>query len=152
MGTSGNFCFVWSFASGLSVTGIGGIVGQFLIQGSLAALETVSLSAIDGTLGQLSVGEIFTTFVFAGLLGSIGAKGGAQEFKRISQIEGSLVKVLKRDFIKAGIQGFKQTWIEKSSKYIKVFIRPFLRSTGISTAISTGVTVITEWFKKLRFA
>ena len=139
-------------ASGLSVTGIGGIVGQFLIQGSLAALETVSLSAIDGTLGQLSVGEIFTTFVFAGLLGSIGAKGGAQEFKRISQIEGSLVKVLKRDFIKAGIQGFKQTWIEKSSKYIKVFIRPFLRSTGISTAISTGVTVITEWFKKLRFA
>lgn len=138
-------------AGGLSVIGIGGVVGQFLIQGSLAVLETVSISALNGTLEQLTVDEIVTTFIFAGVLGSIGSKGAAREFKRISQIEGSLVKVLKRDFLKSGFEGLKKTWIKKSPKYIKVFIKPFLRSTGTSTAISTGVTIISEWFSMLRF-
>ena len=138
-------------AGGLSVIGVGGIVGQFLIQGSLAVLETVSISALDGTLSQLSVGEVVTTFIFAGVLGSIGAKGAAREFKRVSQIEGSLIKVLTRDFIKGGFKGFKQTWIKKSPKYMNVFIKKFLSSTGISTAVSTGVTVISEWLKKLKF-
>lgn len=74
-------------ASGLSVLGIGGVFGQFLIQESLAVLETVSISAIERTLGQLSIDEIFATFIFAGVLGSIGSKGTAREFKQISQIE-----------------------------------------------------------------
>jgi len=136
-------------AGALSFTGIRGIVGQFFIQGSLAVLETVSLSAVDGTLSQLTPDQLALTFVLAGALGSIGAKNAAKEFKRVSQIEKSLVKVLKRGFTKDGFAGLKKVWADKSVKYVKEFLKPLIRSSSISTAISTAVNISTYWMQKL---
>ena len=52
----------------------------------------------------------------------IGAKGAAREFKRVLQIEDSLMKVLKRDFAKNGFKGLVKTWKNKSSKYVSEFV------------------------------
>ena len=100
-------------AGALSFIGIGGFAGQFLIQGSLAVMETISLAAVDGTLSQLRFDQLFWTFMFSGVIGGIGGRGAAKEFKRVSQMEKSLIDSLKRGYGKNGISGLKQMWTNK---------------------------------------
>ena len=125
----------------LSFIGIGGAVGQFFIQGSLSLGETVSLAAAGGSLSDMTVGQGVVSFISGGLLGMIGANKAAKEFKRISQIEGDLGKVLKRGFKKEGFSGLVTTWINKSAKYIKDFIKPTIRGDLIASGINTGMNI-----------
>ena len=135
--------------SALSLIGVGGFVGQFLIQGVLGVTEIVALSAVDGSLSTLNVGDIITTFLFSGFMGSINAKGAAKEFKRINQVEQSLLKVLKREFGKGGFNGLKNAWANKAGKYLNIFIIPTLKSGGISLFINIFTNLGSYWIDKI---
>ena len=136
-------------AGALSFIGIGGFAGQFLIQGSLAVMETISLAAVDGTLSQLRFDQLFWTFMFSGVIGGIGGRGAAKEFKRVSQMEKSLIDSLKRGYGKNGISGLKQMWTNKSTKYVREFVKPLFRSSITSTTISTIINIASYWLQKL---
>ena len=125
----------------LSFTGIGGVAGQFFIQGALSLSESVSLAAADGSLSDFSVGEGLLSFFVGGVLGTIGAGKAAQKFKSVWQMDDSLVGLLKRGFSEEGIAGLIGTWAEKSIKYSKKFLKP----TIISEAITTGVNTLLNW-------
>ena len=81
----------------LSFTGIGGIAGQFILQGALGVGELYSIAALNGTADSVGVEEVVATFLFSGAIGVIGAGSAAKEFKRIGQIEASFIKYFKRD-------------------------------------------------------
>ena len=81
----------------LSFTGIGGIVGQFFIQGVLAVGEMYSIAALHGEAGDINPNQVFFTFLFAGAVGAVGSIGAAKEFKRIGQIEKNVIKYTMRD-------------------------------------------------------
>ena len=86
----------------LSFTGIGGVVGQFVIQGALAVGEMYSIAALKGDVSSIGFGQVVATFLFAGTLGAIGSKGAGTEFKRIGQIESSFIKYTMRDVQRYG--------------------------------------------------
>ena len=125
----------------LAFTGIGGIAGQFFIQGALSLGESISLAAVDGSLSGFSVGEGLLSFFVGGAFGTIGAGKAAQKFKSVLQMDESLVGLLKRGFSKEGIAGLIGTWAEKSIKYSKKFLKP----TVISEAITTIVNTFLNW-------
>ena len=130
----------------LSFIGIGGTVGQFFIQGSLSLGETMSLAAAGGSLSDMTVGEGVVSFIAGGLLGMIGANKAAKEFKRVSQIEGDLGKVLKRGFKNDGFSGLITTWKNKSAKYIKDFIKPTIKGDLIISAFNTMANICIYFF------
>ena len=106
----------------LALTGVGGVIGQFFLQGALSAGQTIAETAIFNTWDQFSIEGLILDFALSGALGTIGAKGANREFKRILQIEKSLTHVLKRDFAKNGFNGLVKTWRAKSSKYVKEIV------------------------------
>ena len=126
----------------LAVTGVGGVVGQFLLQGTLSVGQTLTETAIYNTWNQLSIDGLVLDFVLSGVLGMIGAKGANREFRRIVQIEESLVHVLKRDFAKKGVKGLVKTWGAKSGKYVAQFIRPTLKDEFFANISSSLVNMI----------
>ncbi len=124
-------------ASGLlAATGIGGVFGQFLIQGTLSVGQTLTETAISNTWSQLSIEGILLDFALSGALGMIGAKGANREFKRILQIEKSLVYVLKREYTKTGVNGLVKAWSTKSSKYVKEYIVRRLKDSTVDSFCS----------------
>ena len=84
------------------LTGIGGTIVQFLMQGALGVGETYSLAALNGTVSSIGVGDVIGTFVLSGTFGMIGAKQAAAGFGRIGQIESSFIKYAKRDISRYG--------------------------------------------------
>ena len=123
----------------LGVTGIGGVAGQFAIQGILGVGETYSLAALGGTAGSIGIGEILGTFVLSGTLGTYGAKGAAKGFKRIGQIEKSFVKYAKRDISRYG-KSIIKTISKRGAKYINQFILPTFKNSLITGGISAGIS------------
>ena len=138
-----------AISGGLSFVGIGGTIGQFAMQGVLSVGETVSTAALEGTLNSLSVEDIVFAFASGGISGSIGAKGAAKEFARVSDIENSLVKVLKREFNKTGVSGFIAAWSDKSRKYVTQFLKPLLINDLKIIGATTAVGSLRFWAKKL---
>ena len=107
-----------------------------MIQGSLSVGQTLAETAIFNTWNELSVEELVLDFTISGVLGMIGAKGANKEFKRIVQIEESLVRVLKRDFAKKGVKGLVKTWGAKSGKYVKEYIVRRLKDSTVDSVCS----------------
>ena len=131
----------------LAFTGVGGIVGQFAMQGALGVAETYSIAALNGTSSSIGVGEVVGAFLFSGTLGAIGAKGAANEFKRIGQIEASFVKYAKRDISKYGMSIIK-TVSKRGSKYIHEFLLPTFNSAIVTTGISSFFDVSSYWVQR----
>ena len=131
----------------LSVTGIGGVVGQFAIQGALSVGELYSLGAVSGDVSSIGVGEVLGTFALSGVLGAIGAKGAAKEFKRVGQIEASFIKYAKRDITRYG-DPIIQTIAERGNKYIKKFIFPTVREEAIANMVSLIPDIASFYFVK----
>ena len=130
------------FGGLLAVTGIGGIWGQFFIQGTLSVGQTLLEAAIYGTWDELTIESIILEFTLSGALGMIGAKGAAREFKRVLQIEDSLMKVLKRDFAKNGLKGLVKTWKNKSSKYVTEFVKKTVKDEFFANVRSSLADII----------
>ena len=128
----------------LSFTGIGGIAGQFAIQGALGVAETYSIAALNGTVSSIGFGEVLGTFVLSGTLGAIGAKGAAKEFKRIGQIEASLIKYVKRDVKRYGASLIK-TVAKRGGKYAWEFLLPTLSSVAVTSGIISFIDVSFYW-------
>ena len=128
----------------LAFTGVGGIAGQFVIQGALGVGETYSLAALNGTVSSIGMGEVLGTFVLSGTLGAIGAKGATKEFKRIGQIEASLIKYVKRDVKRYGASLIK-TVAKRGVKYAREFLLPTLTSTAVSNGIISFIGVSSYW-------
>lgn len=134
--------------SALAFTGIGGVFGQFAIQGLLGVGETYSIAALNNTISSLTTEEIFFTFLFSGTLGAIGAKGAAKEFNRIGQIEASFIKYTKRDISRYG-SPIVETILKRGAKYIKEFIQPTLKSSAVSGGISAISNVASHYAQVL---
>lgn len=132
----------------LSFTGIGGVVGQFLIQGALGVGELYSLAALDGTASSIGIEEVISTFLFAGGIGAIGAGKAAQEFKRVGQMEASFLKYAGRDITKYR-KPMLSTVLKRGKKYLKTFLIPTFRQSIISGGINTVVNIFDYWRQKL---
>lgn len=115
------------------------MAGQFAIQGAFGVAETYSCAALNGTVSSISFGEVVGTFVFSGVLGTIGAKGAAKGFKRIGQIEKSFVKYAKRDISRYG-KSIIKTISKRGAKYINQFILPTFKNSLITGGISAGIS------------
>ncbi len=130
----------------LSFTGIGGVVGQFFIQGALAVGEMYSIAALHGQAGDINPNQVVFTFLFAGAAGALGS-GTTKEFKRIGQIEKSLIKNTMKGVHKGA--SLVKTFLSKGTKYIKQFVRPFAKQAFVSGGISAVANVSIYWFKQL---
>ena len=133
----------------LSFIGIGGVVGQFAMQGALSVGEALSLSAVEGSLNNFSLAEGVLSFLAGGVLGSIGAKNAAKEFGRVSDIEKSLLSVLKRGLRQNGISGLLKTWTGKSSKYVSSFLVPTASTSLKITGFNFALGVMGFWLEKI---
>ena len=133
----------------LSFIGIGGVIGQFAMQGALSVGEALSLSAVEGSLNNFSLAEGVLSFLAGGVLGSIGAKNAAKEFGRVSDIEKSLLLVLKRGFRQNGIFGLLKTWTGKSSKYVSSFLVPTALTSLKITGFNFALGVMGFWLEKI---
>ena len=133
----------------LSFIGIGGVIGQFAMQGALSVGEALSLSAVEGSLNNFSLAEGVLSFLAGGVLGSIGAKNAAKEFGRVSDIEKSLLLVLKRGFRQNGISGLLKTWTGKSSKYVSSFLVPTALTSLKITGFNFALGVMGFWLEKI---
>ena len=133
----------------LSFIGIGGVIGQFAMQGALSVGEALSLSAVEGSLNNFSLAEGVLSFLAGGVLGSIGAKNVAKEFGRVSDIEKSLLLVLKRGFRQNGIFGLLKTWTGKSSKYVSSFLVPTALTSLKITGFNFALGVMGFWLEKI---
>ena len=131
------------------VNGIGGVIGQFAMQGALSVGEALSLSAVEGSLNNFSLAEGVLSFLAGGVLGSIGAKNAAKEFGRVSDIEKSLLSVLKRGFRQNGISGLLKTWTGKSSKYVSSFLVPTALTSLKITGFNFALGVMGFWLEKI---
>ena len=132
----------------LSFTGVGGIVGQFLIQGALGVGELYSIAALNDTVDSVGIEEVVATFLFAGGMGTIGAKGAAKEFKRIGQIEASFIKYFIRD-INRYAKPMLSTFMKRGSKYLKAFVVPTVKQSLVSGGINTVTNIFDYWMQKL---
>ena len=137
-------------AGGLAFTGLGGVIGQFSMQGSLSVLETIAASAANGELNDLTAEQLAFSFATGGFFGSIGVTKAAKELTRISQIEGSLVKVLRRNFVKKGFSGVKKAWSKKSAKYMNVFVKSTIKDDFKIQFAETFLNVLYYWQNKLK--
>ena len=137
-------------AGGLAFTGLGGVIGQFSMQGSLSVLETIAASAANGKLNDLTLGQLTFDFATGGFFGSIGVKKAAKELTRISQIEESLVKVLRRNFVKKGFSGVKKAWSQKSAKYLDVFVEPLVKGDLAIQLSESVLRTLIYWKSKLK--
>ena len=86
----------------------------------------------------------------AGFFGSIGVNKAAKELTRISQIEGSLVKVLRRNFVKKGFSGVKKAWSKKSAKYMNVFVKSTIKDDFKIQFAESFLNVLYYWQNKLK--
>lgn len=132
----------------LSFTGVGGIVGQFLIQGALGVGELYSIAALNDNVDSVGIEEVVATFLFAGGMGTIGAKGAAKEFKRIGQIEASFIKYFIRD-INRYAKPMLSTFMKRGSKYLKAFVVPTVKQSLVSGGINTVTNIFDYWMQKL---
>jgi hypothetical protein len=132
----------------LSVTGVLGTIGQFVIQGALGLGETYSIAALNGTVSSIGVEECIATFLFSGAIGAIGAKGANTEFKRACQIEGSFIKYTKRDVTRYGTSLVK-TILSRGRKYIKDFIKPIVVNDFGSYGVSTVANIASYYLQKV---
>ena len=137
-------------AGGLAFTGLGGVIGQFSMQGSLSVLETIAASAANGELNDLTAEQLAFSFATGGFFGSIGVNKAAKELTRISQIEGSLVKVLRRNFVKKGFSGVKKAWSKKSAKYMNVFVKSTIKDDIKIQFAESFLNVLYYWQNKLK--
>lgn len=96
---------------------------------------------------NIRVEEVVATFLFAGGMGTIGAKGAAKEFKRIGQIEASFIKYMVRD-IKRYAKPMLSTFMKRGSKYLKAFVVPTIRQSVISTGVNTIVNILDFWMQR----
>ena len=86
-----------ALTAALSLIGIGGVWGQFAIQGSLSVAEDLTIAAYNNELNLNNIGldGLVSSFLISGALGMIGAKSAANEFRRIRQIEKSMFRAIK---------------------------------------------------------
>ncbi|MDE7083299.1 MAG: hypothetical protein K2O89_06340 [Clostridia bacterium] len=132
----------------LSFTGIGGVVGQFIIQGALAVGEMYSVAALNGEVSSIGFAQVVATFLFAGALGAIGSKNAAAGFKRIGQIESDFVKYTIRDVQSYGAPVFS-TILSRGAKYFAEFVKPFFKQTIITGGITAIANTSNYWIQKL---
>ncbi len=132
----------------LSFTGVGGIVGQFFIQGALAVGEMYSIAALHGEVGDIDPNQVVFTFLFAGAVGAVGSIGAAKEFKRIGQIEKNVIKYTMRDVNRYGAPLVK-TFLSRGAKYINQFVLPFTKHAFVSAGISAVANISIHWFNQL---
>ena len=132
----------------LSFTGIGGVAGQFAIQGALGVGETYALAGLNGTASSISFGEVVGTFLFSGVLGTVGAKGAATEFRRIGQIERDFLRYSWKNISKKNASILK-TVTKRGRKYMNDFIKPTIFSSLTTGGISAFANVSYFWGQKI---
>ena len=135
-------------SAGLSFIGIGGVLGQFAIQGALSVGESITTDLLEGnTIDGDAIGGYVLDFLVGGALGAIGSKDSFKEFKRIGQIENSLTGLVGRSFKKKGFKEAFKTLGKKSGKYVDDFLKPTVEE-NIRSLISIPIDVGLYWFNK----
>ena len=124
----------------LSFTGIGGVAGQAVLNGLLSVCENLTSAAINQTWDEID-GTIILDFIFSGLMGMVGAKDAAKDFRRFRQMEKSMTTAWSKN----------KGWVyakSKSRKYIKKFVRPYIHDTVELKAVDAGYGVIKGFIDK----
>ncbi len=132
----------------LSFWGIGGVAGQFIIQGALGVGEMYAIAGLNGTASEVTGVQVLATFLFAGSLGAIGGKGGTKGFNRAIQIEKDFLNYAGREIGRYGTPMFTalKNW---GGKYAKEFIKTtFLDSFAIG-GVSAIANIADYWIQKL---
>lgn len=146
-GQAGISALFGAFSGAFALTGLGGALGQFFIQGALSAGETISIAALDGQLNLSIMAPVVGSFLFGGMLGAISANGAAKEFKRILQIERSFIHLSVRD-IRKGLPFFG-TILKRAKKYIKVFLIPTAKSGATTFGVTSTANILNYWLQQL---
>lgn len=134
--------------AGLSFIGIGGVLGQFAIQGALSVGESIVTDLLEGnTIDGDVIGGYVLDFLVGGALGAIGSKNKFKEFKRIGQIENSLTDLVARSFKKKGFKEAFKTLGKKSGKYIDVFLKDELKGT-VQSLLDIPIDIGLYWLNK----
>ena len=135
-------------SAGLSFIGIGGVLGQFAIQGALSVGESITTDLLEGnTIDGDAIGGYVLDFLVGGALGAIGSKNKFKEFKRIGQIENSLTDLVARSFKKKGFKEAFKTLGKKSGKYIDVFLKDELKGT-VQSLLDIPIDIGLYWLNK----
>ena len=124
----------------LSFTGIGGVAGQAVLNGLLSVCENLTSAAINQTWDEID-GTIILDFIFSGLMGMVGAKDAAKDFRRFRQMEKSMTTAWSKN------KGWAYAK-SKSRKYIKKFVRPYIHDTVELKAVDAGYGVIKGFIDK----
>ncbi len=132
----------------LSFTGIGGVIGQFVIQGALAVGEMYSIAALNGTASLIGPEEVVATFLFAGVLGTIGSGSAADNFKHVTKIEGAFTKYSFRDIFKKSKPIFS-TLLKRGAKYLGEFVKPLIKQTMVLGFVTAVVSTLNYWVQKV---
>ena len=124
----------------LSFTGIGGVVGQAVLNGLLSVCENLTSAAINQTWDEID-GTIILDFIFSGLMGMFGAKDAAKEFRRFRQMEKSMTTAWAKN------KGWAYAK-SKSRKYIKKFLRPYIKNAVKQNFMNVGYVFIKGFAEK----
>ena len=124
----------------LSFTGIGGVAGQAVLNGLLSVCENLTSAAINQTWDEID-GTIILDFLFSGLMGMVGAKDAAKDFRRFRQMEKSMTTAWSKN------KGWAYAK-SKSRKYIKKFVRPYIKEVRDLSYINVGYGVIKGFIDK----
>lgn len=106
-----------------------------------------SIAALNGTVSSIGFEQVVATFLFAGTIGAIGAKGSYSKFKSIGQIESSYLKYTVRDIIKG--KPIISTIVNRGLKYFKSFIFPTFKSAAISGVVNAIASIFDFYMQKL---
>lgn len=129
-------------------TGIGGVLGQFVIQGGLAVGEMYSIAALNNNVSSIGIEQVVATFLFSGALGAIGSNRAAKEFKRVAQVEADMIKYSARDILRNG-KSIIEVLSKRGIKYSDVFLKPYVINTGISIGFSAMANIANYWIQNL---
>ena len=143
-----------ALSAGLAFIGIGGVLGQFLLQGALSVAEDLLVANYHDDWSDISTESIIFSFTTSGILGMLGAKTASQEFKRVAQIEKSMFKAMRtqikyahKGMIKTTGKKISQQFGKKSAKnlinkIIKPGIKDLLVDEMLNWALGTSSNLI----------
>ena len=129
-------------------TGIGGVSGQFVIQGGLAVGEMYSIAALNNNVSSIGIEQVVATFLFSGFIGALGSKNAASDFKRIGDIESNMLKYSARDILRNG-KSIVEVLSKRGIKYFNVFLKPYVKNAFLTAGISAMANFANYWIQKL---
>lgn len=130
----------------LSFAGVGGLAGQFVLQGGLAVAELYSIAAVEGDVSSIGAGEAIGTFIFAGLLGAF-TKPKAKWVKQVNDIGKAFTKYAMRDIQRYSAPVIS-TISRRGAKYMNVFVKKLFTDSFKENALNIGLEIGSFWLVK----